>query len=143
MAASRGLHSVSTIFENLFHPALRRCQLLNIETISQVQSVRLFQPSRLVTKEMLLPSRTTFSRRRENTNVSIPKTNGRVNRVFAYFSRCVNLVNTTTFHLANGNVVSKKSASRVVLESRILPRYLCCILLFWLMSDICMHLWLL
>ena len=51
-----GKSRLSQRFHNLrkvvFHPALRRC---HIEKISQVQSVRLFQPSRLVTKEMLFP----------------------------------------------------------------------------------------
>ena len=33
--------------------------------------------------------------------------------------------NTTTFRLANGNAVLKKPASRIVLDSKILPRYPC------------------
>ena len=69
--------------------------------------------------------------------MSIPETNGRVNRVFAYFSRCVNLLNTTTIRLANGNAVFKKSASRIVLESKILPRYFCCILFCLTSACIC------
>ena len=43
----------------------------------------------------------------------------------AYFSRCVNPVNTTTFRLANGNAMLKKPASRIAVDSRILPRHPC------------------
>ena len=45
--------------------------------------------------------------------------------MLACFSRCVNPANTTTLRLANGNAVLKKPASRIALESKILPRYPC------------------